>query len=81
MIISVCYSLLAVGFIIGLTRLLLLLFFKVEAAKLSIVYISLFSKMIFLSVFTLAVKNELDNKIIYATIVLFGICIVPLTLY
>ena len=35
--------------------------------------ISLFSKLVFLSGFTLVVKDYLDNKIIYATSILFAI--------
>lgn len=70
---SIFYALLAVIFLVGLTRLLLLLFTNVKKISGSIAHISLFGKMIFLSAYTLAIKDELQNKIVYATIILFGI--------
>jgi len=70
---SIGYAILAAVFLIALTQLILQIFLKVESAKLSIVYISLFAKMVFLAAFTLAVKEYLEDKIVYATIILFGI--------
>jgi hypothetical protein len=73
MILSICYGTMATLFLIGLTQLILQIFYKVKSARLSIVYISLFGKMVFLAAYTLAVKEHLEYKIIYATIILFGI--------
>lgn len=73
MIISVCYGTMATLFLIGLTQLILQIFNRVKSVRLSIVYISLFGKMVFLAAYTLVVKEHLEDKIIYATIILFGI--------
>jgi hypothetical protein len=70
---SIFYALIAVIFLLVLTRLLLLVFSKIESSRDSVPHISLFGKMIFLAVYTLAVKDHLQNKIVYATIVLLGI--------
>ena len=70
---SIFYALIAVIFLVVLTRLLLLVFTKIESFRSSVPHISLFGKMIFLAGYTLVVKDHLQNKIVYATIILIGI--------
>ena len=70
---TLIYTAIACLFLIGLSNLLVKIFEKVESARISLIYISLFSKLVFLSGFTLVVKDYLDNKIIYATSILFAI--------
>ena len=70
---TILYTAIACLFLIGLSNLLVKIFEKIEGARISLIYISLFSKLVFLSGFTLVVKDYLDNKIIYATSILFAI--------
>ena len=70
---TIIYTAVACLFLIGLSNLLVKIFEKIEGARISLIYISLFSKLVFLSGFTLVVKDYLDNKIIYATSILFAI--------
>lgn len=70
---TIIYTAIACLFLIGLSNLLVKIFEKIEKARISLIYISLFSKLVFLSGFTLVVKDYLDNKIIYATSILFAI--------
>ena len=70
---TILYTAIACLFLIGLSNLLVKIFEKIESARISLIYISLFSKLVFLSGFTLVVKDYLDNKIVYATCILFAI--------
>ena len=70
---TLIYTAIACLFLIGLSNLLVKIFERIEKARISLIYISLFSKLVFLSGFTLVVKDYLDNKIVYATSILFAI--------
>ena len=70
---TLIYTAIACLFLVGLSNLLVKIFEKIEGARIFLIYISLFSKLVFLSGFTLVVKDYLDNKIIYATSILFAI--------
>jgi cytochrome c oxidase subunit IV len=70
---TIIYTAIACLFLIGLSNLLVKVFEKIEGARISLIYISLFSKLVFLSGFTLVVKDQLENKIMYATTILFAI--------
>ena len=70
---TIIYTAIACLFLIGLSNLLVKVFEKIEGARISLIYISLFSKLVFLSGFTLVVKDQLENKIVYATTILFAI--------
>jgi cytochrome c oxidase subunit IV len=70
---TIIYTAIACLFLIGLSNLLVKVFKKIEGARISLIYISLFSKLVFLSGFTLVVKDQLENKIVYATTILFAI--------
>ena len=73
MIISLIYGLIGSTFLIILTNLLVKLFKKFNSMGYSVIYASLFLKLTFLSVFTLVIKNEIPNQIIFATAILAGI--------
>ena len=73
MIISLAYGLAGSIFLVVLTNLLIKLFKKFNNIGYSIVYASLFLKLIFLSGFVLVTKNEIPNQIIFAVVILGGI--------
>tara|TARA_B100001093_G_scaffold191886_1_gene184362 strand:- start:741 stop:1013 length:273 start_codon:yes stop_codon:yes gene_type:complete len=70
---TIIYTAIACLFLIGLSNLIVKIFEKIEGARISLIYVSLFSKLVFLSGFTLVVKDQLENKILYATTILFAI--------
>ena len=73
MVISLAYGLAGSSFLVMLTNLLIKLFKKFTNIGYSIIYASLFLKLIFLSGFVLATKNEIPNQIIFAVAILGGI--------
>ena len=73
MIVSLAYGLAGSIFLVVLTNLLIKLFKKFNNIGYSIVYASLFLKLIFLSGFVLVTKNEIPNQIIFAVVILGGI--------
>ena len=73
MVISLAYGLAGSMFLVVLTNLLIKLFKKFNNIGYSIVYASLFLKLIFLSGFVLVTKNEIPNQIIFAVVILGGI--------
>jgi len=73
MVISLAYGLAGSMFLVVLTNLLMKLFKKFNNIGYSIVYASLFLKLVFLSGFILAVKGEIPNQIIFAIAILGGI--------
>ena len=73
MIISLAYGLAGSTFLVVLTNLLMKLFKKFNNIGYSIVYASLFLKLIFLSGFILAVKGEISNQIMFSIVILGGI--------
>ena len=73
MVVSLAYGLAGSMFLVVLTNLLIRLFKKFNNIGYSIVYASLFLKLIFLSGFVLVTKNEIPNQIIFAVVILGGI--------
>ena len=73
MVISLAYGLAGSIFLIVLTNLLMKVFKKFNSVGYSIVYASLLLKLVFLSAFVLATKNEIPNQIIFAVTILGGI--------
>ena len=73
MAISLAYGLAGSLFLVVLTNLLIKLFKKFNNIGYSIIYASLFLKLIFLSGFVLVTKNEIPNQIIFAVAILGGI--------
>ena len=73
MVVSLAYGLAGSIFLVVLTNLLIKLFKKFNNIGYSIIYASLFLKLIFLSGFVLVTKNEIPNQIIFAVVILGGI--------
>lgn len=73
MIISIMYGVTGSVFLVTLTNLLIKIFKKFSNIGYSIIYASLFLKLIFLSGFILATKNEIPNQIMFAVAILVGI--------
>jgi len=73
MVVSLAYGLTGSIFLVVLTNLLIKLFKKFNNIGYSIVYASLFLKLIFLSGFVLVTKNEIPNQIMFAVVILGGI--------
>ena len=73
MAVSLAYGLAGSSFLVVLTNLLIKIFKKFNSVGYSIVYASLFLKLIFLSGFVLSIKNEIPNQIIFAVVILGGI--------
>jgi len=73
MVVSLAYGLAGSMFLVMLTNLLIKLFKKFNNIGYSIIYASLFLKLIFLSGFVLVTKNEIPNQIIFAVVILGGI--------
>ena len=73
MVVSLAYGLTGSAFLIMLTNLSIKVFKKFNNIGYSIVYASLFLKLVFVSGFILATKNEIPNQIIFAVTILGGI--------
>jgi hypothetical protein len=73
MVVSLTYGLAGSIFLVVLTNLLIKLFKNFNNIGYSIVYASLFLKLIFLSGFVLVTKNEIPNQIMFAVVILGGI--------
>jgi|TARA_R110002033_G_scaffold38486_1_gene77876 hypothetical protein len=73
MIISLAYGIVASVFLVLLTNLLVKLFKRFDNIGYSIVYASLFLKLVFLTGFVLATRNEISNQIVFAVTILLGI--------
>jgi len=73
MVISLAYGLTGSAFLIMLTNLSIKVFKKFNNIGYSIVYASLFLKLIFLSGFVLVTRGEIPNQIIFAVVILGGI--------
>ena len=73
MVVSLAYGLTGSAFLIMLTNLSIKVFKKFNNIGYSIVYASLFLKLVFVSGFILATKNEIPNQIMFAVAILGGI--------
>ena len=73
MIESFVYGLLATGIMLAINKVVTTIFIKVKNSGLALVYGSLAAKLVFLSTFTLIVKNDLQKPIVYCSIILIGI--------
>ena len=73
MIASVVYGIIAAVIVLVITFLIVILTSRFAKAGYSIMYGSLFIKMVTLSAFIIAVKPYVSDAIIYATIILISI--------
>lgn len=70
---SLTYGLVGCMFLIVLTNLLIKVFKRFDNIGYSIVYASLFLKLVFLTGFVLAIRNEISDQIVFAVTILLGI--------
>jgi len=73
MIESLVYGLLATSVMLAINKFVTTIFIKVKNSGLAVVYGSLAAKLVFLSIFTLTIKSDLQNSIVYCSIILIGI--------
>tara|TARA_B100001093_G_scaffold418654_1_gene409960 strand:- start:7264 stop:7527 length:264 start_codon:yes stop_codon:yes gene_type:complete len=73
MINSIIYGLLASFFLVLITRICVLLSKRFEKISMGLAYGSLGAKLFFLGIFTVVIKGEIENSIVYATIILMSI--------
>ena len=73
MIDSFIYGLLATGVMLAINKFVTTIFIKVKNSGIALVYGSLAAKLVFLSAFTLVIKNDLENPIVYCSMILIGI--------
>lgn len=73
MINSIVYGILASVFLVLITRTCVLLSKRFEKIGMGLAYGSLGVKLFFLGIFTVVIKGEIENSIVYATIILMSI--------
>lgn len=73
MIESFVYGLLAMGIMLAINKFVVTMFLKLRHAGVGLMYGSMATKLLFLSVFTLIIKDNLQEPIVYCSIILIGI--------
>ena len=73
MIESFIYGLLATGIMLAINKFVITIFLKTKHAGLSLIYGSMASKLLFLSIFTLVIEDDLQKPIVYCSLILIGI--------
>ena len=73
MIESFVYGLLATGIMLAINKVVITIFLKSKQSGIGLIYGSMAAKLLFLSVFTLFIENDLQKPIIYCSIILIGI--------
>ena len=73
MIESFIYGLLATGVMLAINKVVITIFLKSKQSGIGLIYGSMAAKLLFLSVFTLLIEEDLQKPIIYCSIILIGI--------
>ena len=73
MIESFVYGLLATGIMLAINKVVVTIFLKSKQSGIGLIYGSMAAKLLFLSVFTLVIEDDLQNAVIYCSIILIGI--------
>jgi hypothetical protein len=73
MIESFVYGLLATGIMLAINKVVITIFLKSKQSGIGLIYGSMAAKLLFLSVFTLVIENDLEKPIIYCSVILIGI--------
>ena len=73
MIESFVYGLLATGIMLAINKVVITIFLKSKQSGIGLIYGSMAAKLLFLSVFTLVIEDDLRKPIIYCSIILIGI--------
>ncbi len=73
MIESFVYGLLATGIMLAINKVVVTIFLKSKQSGIGLIYGSMAAKLLFLSIFTLVIEDDLQNAVIYCSIILIGI--------
>ena len=73
MIESLVYGLLATGIMLAINKAVVTIFLKSKQTGIGLIYSSMVAKLLFLSAFTLIVQDDLQNAVVYCSIILIGI--------
>ena len=73
MIESFVYGLLATGIMLAINKVVITIFLKSKQSGIGLIYCSMSAKLLFLSVFTLVIENDLQKPIVYCSLILIGI--------
>ena len=73
MIESFVYGLLATGIMLAINKVVVTIFLKSKQSGIGLMYGSMAAKLLFLSIFTLVIEDDLQNAIVYCSIILIGI--------
>ena len=73
MIESFVYGLLATGIMLAINKVVVTIFLKSKQAGVGLMYGSMAAKLLFLSIFTLIIEDDLQNAVVYCSIILIGI--------
>ena len=73
MIESFVYGLLATGIMLAINKVVITIFLKSKQSGLGLIYGSMAAKLLFLSIFTLVIQDDLQKPIVYCSLILIGI--------
>jgi uncharacterized membrane protein YccC len=73
MIDSFVYGLLATGIMLAINKVVVTIFLKSKQTGIGLMYGSMAAKLLFLSIFTLVIEDDLQNSVVYCSIILIGI--------
>ena len=73
MIESFVYGLLATGIMLAINKVVVTIFLKSKQTGVGLMYGSMAAKLLFLSIFTLVIEDDLQNTVVYCSIILIGI--------
>jgi len=73
MIESIVYGLLATSIMLAINKVVITIFLKSKQSGLGLIYGSMAAKLLFLSIFTLVIQDDLQKPIVYCSIILIGI--------
>ena len=73
MIESFVYGLLATSIMLAINKVFITIFLKSKQSGIGLIYGSMAAKLLFLSVFTLVIEDDLQKPIVYCSIILIGI--------
>ena len=73
MIESFVYGLLATSIMLAINKVVVTIFLKSKHRGIGLMYGSMAAKLLFLSIFTLVIEDDLQNAVVYCSIILIGI--------
>ena len=73
MIDSLVYGLIATSIMLAINKVVITIFLKAKHTGVGLIYGSMAAKLLFLSVFTLIIEDDLQKPIVYCSLILIGI--------